>query len=375
MLNEYTSFRKVFVMVSPQIKDDMVPAISFALPFLFAPIIVFSSLYGGYTILIAPIFGYVFITICDFLIKISLRNPDPNRKKNLVYHKAVLWVWPLIQFFLIFWCIYVISNHQHLSLVESVFLMMAQGMITGAVGITFAHELMHQKSSKEKWLADILMGMALYGHFRTEHLLVHHRYVGTDKDAVTAKYDESFFSFFLRVLPSCFKSAWDEEVSRLRKINLPGSSLRNPFWRYGILAAIFLMLSFAIGGSFGVLLFFTQAFIAILHLEMANYIEHYGLTRKLMSNGKYEPTKPHHSWNANHTASNLLLINLQLHSDHHAKPDREYPLLQKYDKDQAPQLPFGYPLMIAICLIPVLWRKVMNPRVDKWREHFYPEFK
>ena len=64
-----------------------------------------------------------------------------------------------------------------------------------------------------------------------------------------------------------------------------------------------------------------------------------------------------------------------VHSDHHAKPDREYPLLQKYDKDQAPQLPFGYPLMIAICLIPVLWRKVMNPRVDKWREHFYPEFK
>ena len=35
-----------------------------------------------------------------------------------------------------FWCIYVISNHQHLSVVESVFLMMAQGMITGAVGIT-----------------------------------------------------------------------------------------------------------------------------------------------------------------------------------------------------------------------------------------------
>ena len=89
MLNEYTSFRKVFVMVSPHIKDDMVPAISFALPFLFAPIIVFSSPYGGYTILIAPIFGYVFITICDFLIKISLRI-QILIVKNLVYHKAVL---------------------------------------------------------------------------------------------------------------------------------------------------------------------------------------------------------------------------------------------------------------------------------------------
>ena len=83
-------------------------------------------------------------------------------------------------------------------------------------------------------------------------------------------------------------------------------------------------------------MFLVQAFIAVLHLEMANYIE-------------------------------------QLHSDHHAKPDREYPLLQKYDNDEAPQLPYGYPLMIAMCLIPMLWRKVMNPRVENWKKHFYPE--
>ena len=82
MLNEYTSFRKVFVMGSPQIKDDMVPAISFALPFLFAPIIVFSSLYGGYTILIAPIFGYVFITICDFAKSRRSRGRDPYRRET-----------------------------------------------------------------------------------------------------------------------------------------------------------------------------------------------------------------------------------------------------------------------------------------------------
>ena len=50
-------------------------------------------------------------------------------------------------------------------------------------------------------------------------------------------------------------------------------------------------------------------------------------------------------WNAAHRASNWLLINLQRHSDHHYKPDRRFPLLQTYTEDEAPQLPFGYPMM------------------------------
>ena len=37
------------------------------------------------------------------------------------------------------------------------------------------------------------------------------------------------------------------------------------------------------------------------------------------------------------------------------------------------KLPYGYPLMIAMCLIPMLWRKVMNPRVENWKKRFYPE--
>ena len=132
---------------------------------------------------------------------------------------------------------------------------------------------------------------------------------------------------------------------------------KKPFWRYGILAAIFLMLSFAIGGSFGVLLFLRKHLLPYCIWKW-HHIEHYGLTRKLMSNGKYEPTNLIIA-GMPITRQATSLINLQLHSDHHAKPDREYPLLQKYDKDQAPQLPFGYPLMIAICLIPVLWRKAL----------------
>ena len=134
-----------------------------------------------------------------------------------------------------------------------------------------------------------------------------------------------------------------------------------------------LVLATLIGGWAGLGLFLFQAMVAISQLELVNYVEHYGLTRKHLGGGKYEPVAPRHSWNAAHKASNWLLINLQRHSDHHYKPDRRFPLLQNYDADEAPQLPYGYPIMTMAAMVPPIWRRIMNPRVRKWRGMYYPE--
>jgi alkane 1-monooxygenase len=134
-------------------------------------------------------------------------------------------------------------------------------------------------------------------------------------------------------------------------------------------------LAYAIGGKWGLAFFAVQAFVAVFHLEITNYIEHYGLTRVYKGAGKYEHVKPRHSWNADHRATNWLLINLQRHSDHHYRPDRAYPLLQTYDHDAAPQLPYGYPVMGILALCPPVWRRVMNPKVRAWRKQHYPQVK
>ena len=123
----------------------------------------------------------------------------------------------------------------------------------------------------------------------------------------------------------------------------------------------------------GLLLWLYQALVAIWYLELINYVEHYGLTRKHLGEGRYEHVLPRHSWNSAHMASNWLLINLQRHSDHHYKPDRRYPLLQTYREEEAPALPSGYPVIAAAALIPPLWFRMMNPRVRKWRKMYYPE--
>ena len=245
--------------------------------------------------------------------------------------------------------------------------------MSGTIGINYSHELMHQKSKLERWLADLLLATVLYSHFRSEHLRVHHLYVGTPRDAVTARYNENYHRFFPRVLRDGLRSSFRAERAMLARKGLPWHHPSNPFWRYWALQGAMLALALGLGGWLGLGLFAFQALVAIWQLELVNYVEHYGLTRRHLGNGKYEHVMPHHSWNADHRASNWLLINLQRHSDHHYKPDRRFPLLQTYTPDDAPQLPYGYPVMTLAALIPPLWRRMMNPRVRAWRKQFYPD--
>ena len=104
-----------------------------------------------------------------------------------------------------------------------------------------------------------------------------------------------------------------------------------------------------------------QAVFGFALLEVVNYIEHYGLLRQKVANGRYERCQPVHSWNSNNTASNLILYHLERHSDHHANPTRRYQSLRNFD--DAPQLPSGYALMIGLALVPPVWRRVMDHRV------------
>ena len=72
---------------------------------------------------------------------------------------------------------------------------------------------------------------------------------------------------------------------------------------------------------------------------------------------------PQHSWNTNSLLSNSLAFNLGLHADHHANPQRAFPQLRQIDA--APQLPAGYLTMLSIAAVPMLWRAVMDPRLDR----------
>lgn len=353
---------------------SLIGALPFWLSLTLIPIALIAATQGGYYTLLLPMWAWWLFTFLDFVTGLNLDNADPNTPDEaLLWYRMITWIWFPLQAAVIFGMIYYATRADHLGGVEKVVLFFGIGVISGTVGINYSHELMHQKNKWERWLGDLLLSTVLYSHFRSEHLLVHHRHVGTPADAVTARYNEGFHRFFFRVLPQCWISAFRAEKALLVRGKRPVWSRRNPFWRYAVLQVIAVSLAVTLGGLEGLALFAVQAFSAIWQLELTNYVEHYGLTRKHLGGGKYEHVKPRHSWNAAHKATNWLLINLQRHSDHHYKPDRRFPLLQNYDAEEAPQFPYGYPIMTVLAMIPPLWRRRMNPRVRDWRRKFYPE--
>lgn len=349
-------------------------AAPFGISLLLPVLVGIAVMNGGWYLLLPPLGTWWLYALLDAATGRYSENADPSiSDADLFWYRLITLIWFPIQFVMIFGLVWYIPDATHLSLSEKIFVFFGIGVLSGAVGIVYAHELMHQSSRFERWLADLLMACVLYSHFRTEHLLVHHPYVGTPRDAVTARYNEGFHRFFFRVLRDTPASAWQAEKTMLARRNLSVWHRSNPFWRYGALQLAAMGLAVTLGGWFGLALFAFQALVAVWQLELTDYVEHYGLTRKHLGDGKYERVMPHHSWNADHRASNWLLINLQRHADHHYKPARRFPLLQTYPDHKAPQLPFGYPVMTAAAMIPPLWRRVMNPRVRAWRKLHYPE--
>ena len=151
------------------------------------------------------------------------------------------------------------------------------------------------------------------------------------------------------------------EHERLCRKKVPVWSFNNEILQSYLLTAV---MQIGLVATFGWIMFpflVIHNFFAWWVLTSANYIEHYGLLRNTQEDGKYERCQPHHSWNANHKYSNLLLFHLQRHSDHHANPTRRYQSLRHFDG--LPSLPSGYYGMYIVAYIPWLWYKMMDHRL------------
>ena len=349
-------------------------ALPFWISLTLVPIVWAAAILGGWWAVLVPLYTWGVYSALDALGGVDAANADPGTERGaLVWYRAITLAWPFLQFATLFGVLTYATRAPHLGAWELAGVFVGVGVMTGTVGINYAHELMHQRSRLEHRLSDWLLAMVLYSHFRSEHLLVHHRDVATPRDPATARFDEGFHCYLPRVLWQSLVSAFRAEVAMLRRKRLPASHRSNPFWRYAALQGAMLALAAFVGGWAGLGQFALQAAVAIWQLELVNYVEHYGLVRRPLGGGRYEPVRPRHSWNAAHRMTNWLLINLQRHSDHHYKPDRPFPLLQTFAEDEAPQLPSGYAAMTLLAMVPPLWRRVMNPRVLTWRGRHYPD--
>jgi len=230
--------------------------------------------------------------------------------------------------------------------------------------MTMTHELGHKSNKWDRLAAKVGNMIIGYGHFNIEHNRGHHTHVSTPEDPASARMGESIYRFTVREVSGTVKRGLMHEKKRLGAKGKGFWSIHNDVLQVYVVALLTFVIASLIFGPQILWFLIPHHMLGWYALTQANYVEHYGLLRQKLPNGKYERTQPHHSWNTNHTFSNMMLFHLQRHSDHHAHPQRPYQVLRDYP--DVPALPSGYGGCFAVAAFPPLWFKMMDHRVMEW---------
>ena len=325
-------------------------------------ILIFSSSLG---LIINPswsispfIWVFILVPIIDLVLP-YLSKDNAELKENIFHNFSILIVLPCILFLILFGL--VVVSDPKIGFLTAAALGAAVGMSGGSIGITTAHELIHRQNIIMRGIGVLLLVVCCYGHFRIEHVYGHHRNVATKEDPATARKGENFYFYFVRCVINSVLSSWNIEKNILLKRNINALNIRNRMLHYFLLEFLFLIISFFIAGLNGLIFVLFHSFVSILLLELVNYIQHYGLERKMV-NGKYEKFTDHHSWNSRHISANWSTFNLGLHAEHHHRASKHYPLLSQEEKSV--EMPANYSIMLIMALIPPLWFMIIDKKID-----------
>lgn len=315
---------------------------------------------------VAPFVLYLIVPLLDYFVGTDRSNPPEAAVKSLAedrYYRHIVYAYIPLQFTGTIVAVACIAEGS-MGWVGVAGAILNCAYVNG-IGINTAHELGHKREALPRFLAKLTLAPVAYGHFFVEHNFGHHRRVATPEDPASSRYNESFWRFLPRTVIGSLRSAWEIEAQRLARKDLPAFHWRNDVLQAWAMTVVLFTVCTLIWGWAALAFLVVQAALGASLLEVINYIEHYGLKRQKGSNGRYERCQPRHSWNSNHTITNILLYQLQRHSDHHANPTRPYQALRHFD--DSPQLPSGYASMMMLAYLPPLWFRVMNPRV---KAHF-----
>lgn len=314
---------------------------------------------------VAVVFGI--LPLIELMIPYSTANiteeNESARSKNRFFSVLLYLNIPLVYTTIIWGAVTAQSNS--MVLWEWFGLVLSVGIVMGANGINVAHELGHRQDKTEQLLAKILLLPALYQHFFIEHNRGHHKHVATPEDPASAPLGQTVYVFWIKSVTLSWWNAWKLEANRLKKNGLSPFSLRNEMLVFQIIQILWLTGIYVFIGPAACLFALMAGVVGFLLLETVNYIEHYGLRRRQLPGGHYEPVSPRHSWNSNHELGRIFLYELTRHSDHHYKSTRKYQILRHLD--ESPQLPAGYPASMLLSLVPPLWFWKMNPIVMSYK--------
>lgn len=262
----------------------------------------------------------------------------------------------VLQIAMIFYLVFRLMSHSltHLEVVGSVF---SCALSVGTVGGIASHELYHKREKWKRALGIAGLASIFYSHFYVSHTRGHHRTACLPGDWSTAKLNESCYSFLCRAIVMGYIGAWKLESVRLKKQGRSVLSLQNFMVASGIFHFLVLTTIVYFSNISVALLYVFMSLLSAIYIEMINYHSHYGLVRKKLENGNFEPFQSKHSWESNDKVTNWLIFNAGKHTHHHRVPSANYTEM-KFSGEKL-YLPCGLLLQTLVAFIPPLYFHMM----------------
>ena len=304
---------------------------------------------------------YVLIPLLDVVIGRDLSNPEVRQRSFYpddfipiaagVCHLAVLaWAVALVPELL--------AQYGWVALVGWV---LSMGDTSATVGINVAHELIHRRDRAQRVLGGLMLASVWYGGFKLEHTRWHHVHVSTPNDPSSAARGDTVYGQVPRAMWLNTIQAWRLGKAAAEKRGRALPWLSHEVMGWCLISLLMTVLAGLTWGGLAAVAFVLQGVLAAALLEVINYVEHYGLRREMREDGRYVPPGVTHSWDCDYWLSNAILIQLPRHADHHTHPSRAFNQLQL--NEPSPVLPYGYPLLVLVAMIPPLWRRIIHPHL------------
>ena len=235
-----------------------------------------------------------------------------------------------------------------LSMLHFLFFVYGVIVFNSNFAVALAHDLMHSHYRFNRFLASFLLLINGFFYHETDHVHIHHKHVGTEKDPASALPDEPLYTYLLRSVSKRWKLIF-VELPAFRIINIA---------RFSICLSLLILSAFVSKYYFFCLL---AQFIFVTFLyEVVTYIQHYGLRRG------GESVKIYHAWNCYYRLSSYLHYMMPVHAIHHLREEPDLDHIQ----DAGPSYPMSFSRMAILAFFPKVWIEIMKEPLNSVSEKY-----
>lgn len=219
-----------------------------------------------------------------------------------------------------------------------------------------AHELVHRQSKTARTVGRLLSGALGYPLLEHEHR-AHHAKGGDVANAEWPGVDETVWQFAARRAKRVTQTAWEGDVLAAAR---RGSRLSGGL-PTSVAAMVLTAVAFwASGGPVGLATYAVVVLAVGWTMQAITYIQHWGLGDDNIP----DAAAGDYGWEDLCRLQAWLTLSISYHQSHHH--GNAVPYYRQKPMAGAPRQPAGYVILLFACMVPRVWRSLMQPALARW---------